>query len=82
MLWAVTQGRTSSTCFSKVTRVEILRFADVSDEFALAEAEGDLNAAGFRASHLEYWAKAGATVTDDTMIVTVYFDLLPEVTRS
>ena len=54
----------------------------MSDEFALAEAEGDLNAAGFRASHLEYWAKAGATVTDDTMIVTVYFDLLPEVTRS
>ena len=31
----------------KVTRVEVVRFLDVPDEFALAEAEGDLNAADF-----------------------------------
>jgi len=59
-----------------VTRVEVSRFADVPDEFALAEAEGDLNAADFRASHLEYWSKVGETITDDTKIVQVYFDLL------
>lgn len=62
----------------KVTRVEVLRFADVPDEFALAEAEGDMNAADFRASHLAYWTRVGESVTDDTLIVTVYFDLLPE----
>ena len=62
----------------QVTRCEVLRFADVPDEFALAEAEGDLNAADFRASHLAYWTRVGETVTDDTLIVTVYFDLLPE----
>ena len=61
----------------KVTRAEILRFADVPDEFAIAEAEGDMNAADFRASHLAYWTRVGETVTDDTHIVTVYFDLLP-----
>lgn len=66
----------------EVTRVEVLRFADVPDEFALAEAEGDLDAADFRASHLDYWTKAGETVTDDTPIVTVYFALLPEVVRN
>ena len=60
----------------RVTRVEVLRFADVPDEFALAEAEGDLNAADFRSSHLEYWTNAGETITDDTQVVTVYFDLL------
>ena len=60
----------------KVTRVEVLRFADVPDEFALAEAEGDMNASDFRASHLAYWTRVGETVTDDTLIVTVYFDLL------
>ncbi|MFZ9819115.1 MAG: GNAT family N-acetyltransferase, partial [Ilumatobacteraceae bacterium] len=59
-----------------VTRVEITRFADVPDEFALAEAEGDLNAADFRASHLDYWTRAGEEITDDTQIVQVYFDLL------
>jgi uncharacterized protein YhfF len=60
----------------QVTRCEVLRFADVPDEFALAEAEGDLNAADFRASHLAYWTRVGETVTDDTLIVTVYFDLM------
>ncbi|MFI0462420.1 MAG: ASCH domain-containing protein [Ilumatobacteraceae bacterium] len=62
----------------KVTRAEIMRFADVPDEFAIAEAEGDMNTADFRASHLAYWTRVGETVTDDTLIVTVYFDLLPE----
>jgi uncharacterized protein YhfF len=65
----------------KVTRAEVLRFADVPDEFALAEAEGDLNAADFRASHLEYWSAHGEVVNDDTLVVTVYFDLLPEIKR-
>ena len=60
----------------QVTRVDITRFADVPDEFALAEAEGDLNAADFRASHMEYWTKVGETVTDDTMINQIYFTLL------
>jgi uncharacterized protein YhfF len=59
-----------------------LRFADVPDEFALAEAEGDMSAADFRASHLAYWTRVGETVNDDTLIVTVYFDLIPEITRS
>ncbi len=60
----------------QVTRVDISRFADVPDEFALAEAEGDLNAADFRASHMEYWTKVGETVNDDTMIHQIYFALL------
>ena len=60
----------------EVTRVEVLRFADVPDEFACAEAEGDLDASDFRASHLAYWTRVGERVTDDTMIVTVYFTLV------
>lgn len=63
----------------RVTRAEVLPFISVPDEFALAEAEGDLNAADFRASHLDYWTRAGETITDDTLVVTVYFDLLPEI---
>ena len=59
-----------------VTRTEIVRFCDVPDEFALAEAEGDLNAADFRASHLEYWTRVGEQVDDDTLVVLVYFDLI------
>ena len=66
----------------QVTRVDTTRFADVPDEFALAEAEGDLNAADFRASHLEYWTKAGESITDDTMINQIYFTLLTHRLRS
>lgn len=60
----------------QVTHVDIKRFANVPDEFALAEAEGDLNAADFRASHMEYWTKIGESITDDTMINQIYFTLL------
>ena len=60
----------------RVTRVEVSRFIDVPDEFALAEAEGDLNAADFRASHNDFWSRIGETITDDTQIVQVYFELL------
>lgn len=60
----------------RVTRVEVSRFIDVPDEFALAEAEGDLNAADFRASHSAYWSRIGETITDETQIVQVYFELL------
>lgn len=63
----------------EVTRVDVLRFADVPDEFALAEAEGDLNASDFRASHLAFWTRIGESVNDDTLIVAVYFNLLPNV---
>ena len=60
----------------RVTRVEVSRFIDVPDEFALAEAEGDLNAADFRASHNDFWSRIGETIIDETQIVQVYFELL------
>lgn len=60
----------------EIKEVEVLRFADVPDRFALAEAEGDLNAQDFRDSHIKYWEGVGQTVTDDTMVVTLYFDLV------
>ena len=60
----------------KATRVEVTTFAEVPDEFALAEAEGDLNAEDFRASHMDFWTRAGYEVNDETKVVLLYFDLL------
>jgi uncharacterized protein YhfF len=59
----------------KVTRVEIVRFDSVPDEFALAEAEGDLSGDDFRASHRKFWEACGFSIRDDTQVVLVYFDL-------
>ena len=60
----------------KVTRVEIVRFDEVPDEFALAEAEGDLSGDDFRESHSGYWTRCGYDVRPDMKVVLMYFDLL------
>jgi uncharacterized protein YhfF len=62
----------------ETTRVEVVRFADVSDEFALAEAEGDLSGDDFRESHSKFWTACGYEINDDTQIVCVYFDLVED----
>jgi uncharacterized protein YhfF len=60
----------------QATRVEVKQFKDVPDEFALAEAEGDLSGDDFRKSHFSYWSKLGLDIKDETEIVLVYFDLI------
>jgi uncharacterized protein YhfF len=62
----------------QVNRVEVKRFADVPDEFALAEAEGDLSGDDFRDSHFAFWSQHGLPITDETEIVLVYFDLIED----
>lgn len=68
------EGRQIATI--QATKVEVVRFADVPDAFALAEGEGDLSAAEFRESHRRYWSKSGLSITDDTQIVLLYFELV------
>lgn len=60
----------------RVERTEICRFDEVPDEFALAEAEGDLTGDDFRVSHQAYWESCGYEIKPDTKVVCVYFDLL------
>ena len=73
---AVLDNRGSSVATIEITRVETLRFDEVPDAFALAEGEGDRNAAEFRAGHLRFWSDSGESVTDATLVVTLYFDLV------
>ena len=61
-----------------VTRAELVRFADVSDEFAIAEGEGELTGDEYRAGYKPMWLRMGYDVTDDTMVATVYFDLFED----
>lgn len=60
----------------EVRKVDVVKFSEVPDEFALAEAEGDLDGNDFRASHLDFWSKNGLEITGETKIVLVYFDLV------
>jgi len=60
----------------EATKVDVVRFADVPTEFALAEGEGDLSGDDFRASHLRYWSRQGLDISDETLIVLLYFRLV------
>jgi uncharacterized protein YhfF len=62
----------------QITTVEIVRFDEVSDEFALAEAEGDLSGDDFRKSHREFWEGCGYEVKPDSQVVCAYFDLIEQ----
>ena len=73
---AVLDSQGSQIATIQATKVEVVRFADVPDAFALAEGEGDLSAADFRESHLRYWTKCGLSITDNTKIVLLYFELV------
>jgi uncharacterized protein YhfF len=79
---AVLDNQNRHVATIQATRVEVKRFADVPDEFALAEAEGDLNGDDFRASHYDSWTKNGSPITDETEIVLVYFDLIEDLRNS
>jgi len=75
---AVIDNHNKHVATIQATRVEVSRFADVPDEFALAEAEGDLSGDDFRESHFAFWSKLGLPITDETEIVLVYFDLIED----
>jgi uncharacterized protein YhfF len=79
---AVLDNENQQVATIQVTRVEVKKFSEVPDEFALAEAEGDLSGDDFRASHFAYWTKVGLEIKAETEIVLVYFDLVEDLRKS
>jgi len=63
----------------EVTRVDQVRFIDVTWEFAQAEGEGFTSVDDWRAGHREYWTSEGIEVDDDTSVVCVWFEVVDEV---
>lgn len=72
---AVLDGEGRHVATIAVTAVDVVRFADVPDDFALAEGEGDSTGEDFRVSHRAYWGALGVAVTDDTDVVLLRFGL-------
>ncbi|MCW3813730.1 ASCH domain-containing protein [Micromonospora sp. DR5-3] len=60
----------------EVTDVEVVRFADVSWDFARSEGEGDRSIEEWREGHRRFWARKGLTVDDDTQVVCIRFRLV------
>jgi uncharacterized protein YhfF len=79
---AVLDNQNRHVATIQATRVEVKKFAEVPDEFALAEAEGDLSGDDFRASHFAFWSKLGLDIQAETEIVLVYFDLVEDLRQT
>jgi len=60
----------------EVTGVEVVRFADVSWDFARSEGEGDRSIEEWREGHRRYWARVGFPVDDDSQVVCIRFRLV------
>lgn len=65
-----------------VTRAELVRFGDVTDEFAIAEGEGDFTGDEFRAGYIPGWLAMGYEINDDTIVTNVYFELVEDLRPS
>jgi len=61
----------------QVTSVYVTTFGAVPWEHAAAEAEGDANIEEWRDGHRGFWLREdGLTITDDTRVVCIAFDLV------
>jgi len=60
----------------RITDVQVVPFAEVSDEFARAEGEGYAGHADWAVSHRGFWEAAGAQVHDATQVVCLRFELV------
>jgi uncharacterized protein YhfF len=76
----VTDGFGFPLCAIQTERVDLVRFADVPESFARAEAEGDSSLEDWREGHRDYFgrqaARLGLAFDDDAIIVLERFRLL------
>jgi uncharacterized protein YhfF len=72
----ILDGDGAPLCVVRTTAVEVRAFADVDEEFAWTEGEGDRSLAYWRAEHVRFFAEGGVEVDDATPVVLERFELL------
>lgn len=82
-LEAVIDSEGRPVCVTRVTDVTVCRLADVTDEHARREGEGDANSAQWRAGHERFWASPEYVASvgeipldDDTEVVCETFSVV------
>jgi len=75
-LSVILDGNGAPLCVIRTTHVEIRRFADVDEEFAWTEGEGDRSLAYWREAHVSFFTSTGTPPEDDTEVVLERFELL------
>lgn len=79
-LEAVLDSHDNVVCVIRTTEVQVCRLADVSDEHAIAEGEGYVDASEWRAGHEQFWRSpefveyiGELDINDDTQVVCQRF---------
>ncbi|GAB3457147.1 hypothetical protein GCM10027519_14340 [Kineococcus endophyticus] len=60
----------------EVTDVRVVRFDEVTDDFARAEGEGFEDREDWARAHRAFWQRSGTTVDGDTEVVCLRFTLV------
>jgi len=60
----------------QIIEVEVVPFAEVSDDFAEAEGEGFTGHLDWAMAHRAYWERIGRRIDDSTDVVCLRFELL------
>jgi len=60
----------------RVTAVDVVPFAEVSDEFARSEGEGFADRREWAAAHRAFWTAQAATITEATLVACIGFRLV------
>jgi uncharacterized protein YhfF len=61
-----------------VVRVETVPFIEVPWTFAQAEGEGDESLEEWREGHRRYWREYGESIVDQTPVVLIWFEVVPD----
>lgn len=63
-------------CIIRTTRVDVVPFGKVDEEFAWVEGEGDRSLGYWREVHLRFFASEGTPASEDDLVVLERFDLV------
>lgn len=72
----VVDGEGTPLCIVRMTRVDVVAFGDVTEEFAWVEGEGDRSLAYWRAAHIRFFQGLGTPLDDSTPMVLQRFDVV------
>lgn len=71
----ILNGRDEPVCVIRMTSMSLVRFSDVTEEFARKEGEGDMSLEYWRTEHKAFFTRAGL-YADDMELVTEEFEVV------
>ncbi|WLS80394.1 ASCH domain-containing protein [Erwinia pyri] len=71
----ILNGQSAPVCVIRMVSMRLVRFSDVTEEFARKEGEGDLSLEYWRQEHKAFFTRAGV-YSDDMELVAEEFELV------